>query len=86
MYFSYAHQRTDRTSAQGGRRRKAVRTRFGRDPWSVSRVACIHFFCFSAGVDKTISRVFPVRRYFFCSSVRFFFRCWCFLLISYAYL
>ena len=36
---------------------------FGRNPRSVSRVACA-YFVFPAGVDKTIYRVFFSRRYF----------------------
>ena len=46
---------------------KPVRTRssrFGLDPCSVLRVARAHFFLFGRGVDKTISQVFVLKRYF----------------------
>ena len=52
---------------EGGRQRKAVRTqqpaRFGRHPCCVSRGRALKDF-HSAGVHKTISRVFFSRRYF----------------------
>ena len=76
---SYAYRSPKR---YGGRQGKVVRSqssRFGRHPCSVERVACAETV-FSAGVGKTISRVFSVRRYCVPGTL-IYLECWCVLLI-----